>query len=204
MWISPSWQDTDFEQPLSIEDKITIFEDRTIGWKLDIADQAINGSEDKTPIPHSGYAAMDIVFSYFEMISKYEKGYAQIGQSEKHFKLGVYAVFPWMKQHQVQTNIPGVVGQVKSLTDYVLDLLYKGVRCGLYHSGITNGRIVITSGIYEPMALDLQNMVLIINPHLLVPAIMAHFNTFISRIRDPNNRELRKNFETRFDFDTTV
>jgi hypothetical protein len=54
------------------------------------------------------------------------------------------------------------------------------------------------------MALDLQNMVLIINPHPLVPKLITHFNTYVSRLRDSNNLELRNKFEVRFDIDSQV
>ena len=210
MWISPAHQDTDFRQPLCIDDKITIFEDRTIGWKLDISDQVINGRkrpdgvEERSPIPHSGYAAMDIVFSYFEMIAKYEDGFAQKGLSEIYFKRGVFSVFPSLKLARVPANIPGVQGKVVSIIDYVLDIMYEGIRCGLYHSGITNGRVVITGGIQQPIALDLQNMVLIINPHLLVIALKVHFTGFIAGLRDTHNQDLRQKFEARFDFDSPI
>ena len=121
MWISPSFQVTDFRQPLSISDKIAIFEDRTIGWKLDIADQVINGrkrsdgSEERSPILHSGFATLEIVFSYFEMIAKYEDGFAQKGGSRKFFELGVYSVFPELRRYQVPAEIQEVRGEVKSV-----------------------------------------------------------------------------------------
>lgn len=92
VWLSPSYHDTDFSLPFSLEDKITLFEDRILGWKLNIADQLINGSQEKSPIRHSGYATLDIVFSYFEMIAKYEAGFTG-GESKKYFKQGVYSVF---------------------------------------------------------------------------------------------------------------
>lgn len=210
MWISPSFQDDDFRHPLNIEDKITIFEDRTLGWKLDIADQIINGkkrpdgSEELPAIPHSGYAVLDIVFSYFEMIAKYDDGFAQIGKSKEYFKQGVFSVFPYLNKYHLQANVPGVQGKVVPIVDYVLDVMYEGVRCGLYHSGVTNGRIILTGGIQKPMALDLQNMVLIINPHLLVPAIKTHFARYVNHLKNPRNVNLRIKFEARFDFDSTV
>jgi hypothetical protein len=210
MWISPSYQDSDFQYPLGVDDKITIFEDRVLGWKLDIADRVINGrsspesGEERPPIPHSGYATLDIIFSYFEMIAKYEDGYTQARQSEEYFKAGVYSVFPQMKSYQVQGNIPGVQGKVVSVIDYVLDLMYDGVRCGLYHSGATNGRVELSAGFQAPLVFDSQNIALGINPHLLVPKLRAHFMDYINRLRDPNNSDLRRKFEARFDFDTRV
>lgn len=62
LWLSPSYQDINFPVPHSLETKITLFEDRVLGWKLDIADQIINGGQEKPSIRYSGYATLDIVF----------------------------------------------------------------------------------------------------------------------------------------------
>jgi len=208
MWVSPSHQDTEFQQPLSIENKIMIFEDRTIGWKLDVADQVINGKKqadgsiERSPIPHSGYATLDIIFSYFEMIAKYEAGFAKMGQSEKFFKQGVFLVFPALRDPQLLANIPAIHGDVALLVSNTLDVMYEGIRCGLYHSGITNGRVIITGEIQQAMGIDLQKSVLIINPHLLVKALKGHFVGYITGLRNPNNHRKRQNFEARFDFDS--
>ncbi len=163
LWISPSYQDTDFPHPHTLETKITLFEDRVRRWKLDIADQLINGSQEKSPIRHSGYATLDIVVSYFEMIAKYEDGF--IGRkSEEYFKKGVYSVFPEFKNIPPPAQTPlSPVGNVVSLIDVVLDLMYDGIRCGLYHSGITNGKIFLIGEIETPMAFELQNQMLIVN-----------------------------------------
>jgi len=72
--------------------------------------------------------------SYFEMIAKYENGYAKTRRSEEHFRLGVYSVFPELRNFQASANVPGVQGNVVSIVDCVLDVLYEGLRCGLYHS----------------------------------------------------------------------
>lgn len=204
IWLSPSYQDTDFPLPHSLDTKITLFEDRVFGWKLDIADLMINGGQEKTPIRHSGFAVLDIVFSYFEMIAKYEAGFTG-RESEKYFKLGVYSVFPELKNVPPPAPTPlSPVGNVLSLVDAVLDLMYEGVRCGLYHSGITNGKIFLTGEINTPIAFELQNQMLVVNPHLLVPRLKAHLRDYIARLRDINNLDLRTRFETRYDFDTRV
>ena len=208
MWISPSYQDADFPSPMSLDDKIKVFEDRTVGWKLDVADQVINGkirpdgTKEREPIPHSGYAALDIVFSYFEVIGKYEAGYAQAGDSRRYFKEGGYSIFPGLRAARPPLGGAGVVGNIRNVVDEVLDIMYEGVRCGLYHTGITNGRVLLTGEVRHPLAFDPQNGILIINPHLLVPALKQHLGDYVARLRDVNNQDLRRNFERRFDYDT--
>jgi hypothetical protein len=161
-----------------------------------------DGSEERSPIPHSGYATMDIVFSYFEMIAKYEDGYTDKDQSKKYFKQGVLSVFPHLKKYRRNKIIQDARGNDISVVDYVLNLLYDDVRCGLYHAGGTNGPIMITSGVEYPIILDLQDEFLIINPHLLVPDLIGHFVAYINNLRDHNNTDLRMKFEARFDFES--
>jgi hypothetical protein len=208
MWISPSYQDTAFPIPHSIDTKITLFEDRVLGWKLNIADQIINGQKGSNgkdeilPIKHAGYAVLDIVFSYFEMRAKYEDGFSENGRSKEYFKAGVYSVFPVLRQVSPTSIVPGIQGNVIDMVEVVLDLMYEGIRCGLYHSGITNGKIMLTGDIQAPMAFHVENQGLIVNPHLLVPRLKSNLAEYVSRLRDINNHELRKKFETRYDFDT--
>jgi hypothetical protein len=197
MWISPNYQDTNFQWPLSIDDKITIFLDRTYGWQLNIADQCINGKKGRNgkiiskPIPHSDFAALHIVLSYFEMIAKYQGGFTEEGKSKYYFKEGVYAVFPQLKTEDSE------------IVNSLLDALYSGARCGLYHAGMTDRRIVIFRGIDKPFAFDTKESRLIINTNLLIEALKAHLKRYEKQLRDNNNSRLRENFEKRFDFDTS-
>lgn len=194
MWVSPNFQDTDFPCPLTIQDKINIFLDRTYGWQLDIADQCINGRKGPgesaiPPINHAGFAVLHIVLSFFEMIAKYHDGFVTNGKSEHYFKLGVYYVFP-----QLRTESSKIV-------DSLLNALYFGARCGLYHGGMTDHRIVITGETGFPMVFDHRYSRLKINPHLLVPALKAHLAEFGALLQNPDNIQLRRNFEKRFDYD---
>lgn len=197
MWITPNYQNTDFSWPLNIDDKITIFLDRTNGWQLDIADQCINGKKGPDgeiiakPIPNSGFAVLNIALSYFEMIAKYQDGFTRKDKSKYYFKQGVYSVFPQLKK-----------GPLK-IVDSLMDVLYSGGRCGLYHSGITDPRIILTGDIKFRMEFDAERSRLIINPHLLIPALKVHLKDYGEQLRDVNNSLLRKNFEKRFDFDAS-
>jgi len=185
MWISPNYKVANFSWPLNIDAKITMFLDRTRGWQLDIADQCLK------EIKHSGFAVLSIVFSYFEMIAKYQDGYVQDSKSKQYFKEGVYSVFPDLRRHPMAT------------VDKLLDLLYHGVRCGLFHTGITDPRIMLTGETNAAVIFKRQPPRLIINPHLLVPELKAHFERYERQLRQVSNSVLRKNFEKRFDFDSS-
>jgi hypothetical protein len=69
MWITWNHQDTDFQYPLTFEDKVEIFYQQTLGWQLHIADLLANGGQtfgDDTTIPsvrHSGFAVLHICMS---------------------------------------------------------------------------------------------------------------------------------------------
>ncbi len=199
--ISPDYKNTDFSLPLSIDDKITIFFDRVDGWQLGIADQCINGRKGPNgeiePIPDSGFAVLHIVLSYFEMIAKYQDGFEDTGESGHYFKKGVYSVFPQFEPE----SLP--------IVDSLLDILYSGARCGLYHSGMTDSRIILTGGGDEPIELlvfDPQKrgkVKLRINPHLLVPVLRTHLRDYVEQLRDAHNSTLRQNFEKRFDFEAS-
>lgn len=197
MWLTPNYKASDFSWPLSTDDKITIFIDRTYGWQLDIADQCINGKKGSdgkiiiNSIPHSGFAVLHIVLSYFEMIAKYQDGFAKNGRSEHYFKKGVYSVFP-----QLNTKPPQAV-------DDLLKVLYSGGRCGLYHGGMTDSRISLTGDVRVPMAFDTQRSKLIINPHLLIPELRNHLKNYDEQIRNMKNSLLRDNFEKRFDYESS-
>lgn len=182
--ISPHFKNTDFPSGMSLDQKIEVFADRVKGWKLDIAQQCVDN------IPHSGFAVLDIVCSYFEMIAKYQDGFTndgKIGTSDKYFRKGFENVFP---------NLSDTSPEIR---ERILNKLYKDVRCGLYHAGITGPNIELSGDFNFPVAFASQPDIVKINPHRLVPALEQHFQSYIRQLHNHKNEELRKNFETRFD-----
>lgn len=188
MWKSPNLNDSDFILPVSIDDKIDVFADRTIGWQLGIANLIANGSPAIKAIPHSGFAVLSIVINHFEFIAKYKEGFDKKGKPEKFFKKGVKEVFPKLLEYP------------EDIVDDLLKLLYSGARCGLYHDGITGSKIILTGEIKAAVKYD-NGKRLIINPHKLVTRLIEHFHTYIEELKIPNNQDLRINFERRFDFE---
>jgi len=194
MWISPKHVLTDFSRPLTIDQKIDLFAEQVIGWKLNIAEILINGGKDDANNFHekgihgSGFAVLDIVFSYFEMIAKFYDGYIGNNSSQRYFKKGIRLVFPEI-QGKFAVNFEGIE-----------DHLYSDGRCMLYHSGFLDGKIMITGDFPKAIGYDKEHNRSIINPHKLPSELIIHFSNYIIDLKDTKNVILRANFEKRFDY----
>jgi len=180
--ISPHFLDIDFPSSMSLDQKIEVFADSVKGWQLDIAQQCADS------IPHSGFAVLSIVWSYFEMIAKFQDGYTNDGKSEEYFSKGFDNVFP---------NLSNPSPEIK---ERLLKKLYKDVRCGLYHAGITGPNIALSGDFNFSVAFASPPDSVRINPHKLVPDLEQHFQSYIRQLRNHNNEDLRRNFETRLNY----
>ena len=173
--------------------KIDIFYEKLWGWTLYPAFLMMKGgrSHDNTrdiaSIPHAGFACLHILLSYFEMIAKYLDGNAS-DKSKESFIRGVRYVFPTIDE------MPYFA------TQQFLSSLYSGARCGLYHMSMTGYGIVITGGDETPeISYSQSGKEIILNPEKLPQALIDNLNKYCNCIRDPNQTDLRKKFEQRFD-----
>jgi hypothetical protein len=187
-FVSPNIQKAALLFPLTLSDKINIFEDRVLGWQLNVAWELYYGPH-AGPAPvqplikHNGFAVLYILLSYFEMIPKYEKGDLS-EDSGKWFKEGITAVFPEFKGHAAETSI--------------LSGMWKGARNGLYHSAMTKSRVFVSG---EAAGIDYDGVKkrLTINPGVVATRAIAHFEDYVTRLRDASNGVLRENFRKKFD-----
>jgi hypothetical protein len=184
--VTPTRSVNDFRLPLSLEQKIDVFFERTDGWQLQIADRIINGVTDKNGIflgpSETSYAVLSIVFSFFEAVAKYEDGYVDIHETERYFKQGVRSLFPEIDAYPE-----------------LLDIFYKHVRCGLYHFGFTNPRVFIRDDFKAAMAFTKERR-LVINPSILIMKLREYLKCYVEMLHDAKNTTARANFEKRFDF----
>ncbi len=183
VWISPKYRNIDFPHGMSLDQKIQVFEDQVMGWQLNIARQCAE------KIPHAGFAMLNIVFSYFEMIAKSQDGYIdskRARESRKYFKKGFKSVFP------------NLINESPEIVEQLLNTLYINVRCGLYHAGMTGPNIKISPNYSQPIIFAISSGEVQINTYKLVPVLILHFQSYISQLRDPKNEDLRKKFERRY------
>lgn len=193
MWITWKHQKSDFSWPPLFDEKVEIFYHRVLGWQLHIADLLANGGQvfgEAAVVPavrHSGFAVLHICFSYFEMIGQYEQKNASTKTSTDYFKEGVKSVFPQL------------FAEHGKAIEALLTRLYKGVRCGLYHSAMTLPGVGLgpTTGA-TPITYDAKTQQLAINPEGLPKALKNHLEQFRAQLLDSKNTTLRQNFERRF------
>lgn len=198
--ISPLSTNITCPLPHDFATKVRLFWERFHGWKLEIAQKILNGyqsddGEGHPGIPHSGYAAMDVMFSYFEPLGKYLDGYLDPGDNGKsgyYFKEGVRNVFQFS-------------GYNPADVDKLLGVLWGGIRCGIYHAGQTKHGVLISGTTPEAIRFAVSDEIIIVNPHKLAEGLIWHVTDYRDRLlREGETSQLGKNFIARYDYDNPL
>jgi hypothetical protein len=179
-WISPHFRQGDFPGGPSRDQKIAIFADRIRGWMLDPAERLLHLD------PHSGFAVLAILGTYFEMIAKYQDGRMAVGESGRYFRDGV-------------RDVLSTLDSPPQVSDDVADLLYRGLRNGLYYGGFPTTAIAVNGGLPAVLQYDASGPVVTLNPSQVLLAIQRHFSQYISRLSNVAEDTLRDRFQDRFD-----
>jgi hypothetical protein len=155
-----------------IETKILIFEDRINGWFLDVANKLKENNE-------AGFVIVMISLGYVEGIQQYVEGAGSDTGSKDCFVRGIKRIFTLDDRY-----------------DTLIENLYKGARCGLFHNFMTSSSISI-SGDYPDVIL-FNNNVISINPHKFIDCIRKDFEKYVEDLKNKENIVVRSNFEKRF------
>lgn len=181
--LSPKYDTTKLQEP-TLEDYIDVYEDQIDGWYLSYA-KRMHSDE------HAGFAALQIVFSYFEGHAVFYRGEDSNGQSKRFFHNAFLSVFPELRTYG---------GITPELLDRTISSMYEDGRCGFFHSGITRKRFMLRDG--EPIirieidpSTRQQVVGVFLDRRKFVDRVCQHFETYIARLRDPAETELRANFE---------
>lgn len=166
MWVSKYSRDTDFPKgPLSANDRIRLLDERVRGWILEPA-RALEKADQ-----HSGYALLNLVLPYFEMIAQCEAGTTSERKSGPFFSAGLRTVLG-----------------AKCPDDRFLRAFYAAARCGCFHDGLAREDVVLSGSFAEPI--EVLNGVFQVNPHRLLAAVESHFVAYLARLRHPGGGEL--------------
>src|SRR5688572_12629209 len=179
--LSPRHTSQDFKDGWTLDDKIEVFIARIEGWQLGVAEEIVNKK-----IKGRGLALLHILFSYFEMIGKYQDGVIEDGRTSRYYFLkGVKTTFPEIQSEEDK--------------DF-LQNLYTSVRNGLFHTGMPRSNVILQDNTPGSIGHIPGANLLSINPDLLVKDLQFRFSEYASQLRDKTNTELRMKFEARFDY----
>lgn len=184
-YISPNFNHEKLEKP-TLEDMIDVFEDRIRNWLLLPAKHLIE-------TPNGLVAATALLSSYFEGIEIYLSGKDSKNHSGEFFVNGFLKVF-------------SVHGEGKEMLKKAAEGIYKQLRCGFAHDGMFRYRvffdetlskaILVTwprkNGVFDTTG-ELQSIA--INPSRFYECIMTHFESYLKRLREGIDKELKEAFE---------
>jgi len=164
----------------NLETRVAVYEDQIRGWFHDPARILQKASD------HAGFVLLLIAVNYVESYAIFRRGEDSNRQSRDFFLDAFKEIF-------------FSEAEDSRILDDAIDEFYDQVRCGLFHAGITRGKVVLTE---LPRAVDIEvnnqtgKVVRIkIDPHKLLDEVEDHFSSYVMRLRDPNEAELRKNFD---------
>jgi hypothetical protein len=182
--ISPKFTEEKLDNP-TVEDLIDVFEDRIKFWLLEPSKQLMQTEIGWVP-------GFSLLLSYFEGIWIYTSGKDSKNKSKEFFRKAFLDVFR-------------ASGLSEPLLDRIGALLYEDARCGFFHDCIFRGRTFFASINQAEMLITLPKkdgkidetgaiQSIFIDVQKSHDTVSKHFATFISRLRNPTEIELRKSF----------
>ena len=156
--------------PFNSMDKIKIYERQVWDWFLN---PATTLSKNK----RNGFVVMMICLSYLEGAEEYKRGVSSQNRSKEFFKSALNRLYPG-----------------KFSDDPELEDFYKEARCGLFHTGMVRGRILINNRFNEAVEFDQDDIK--VSPTKFLRDIKNDFSQFINELR--TNTESRARFSGRY------
>ena len=159
--------------PTNIDDKIKIYERQVKGWFLNRASRLLRGKD-------NGFIILMIALSYIEGIEEYRTGESSNRRSNEFFIRGVQRIF-------------SIEGNLNQLDDF-----YSQVRCGLFHSGMTRNKVILTDDDSSQIIEFNENETIKINYRKFLHKIRIDFNRYLKILKNPENITERNNFNRMF------
>ncbi|SEV93384.1 hypothetical protein [[Clostridium] fimetarium] len=159
--------------PNDIDDKIFIYKRQVDEWFLS---RAVSLCSEK----NNSFVVVMIATSYIEGVEQYRHGGLSNRKSKEYFLEGMRRIF-----------------RVQNVTDDQLSVLYKQLRCGLFHNGMSGDAVVLSHRF--KINIEFSNRGTIdINPQLFLSDIIQDFEQYINDLTNLENTIMRNNFDCMF------
>lgn len=160
-----------FLNPDNTFDKIKIYERQVKGWFLNRASRFLRGDKNDLIV-------LMVCLSYLEGIEQYRRGESSHRRSQEFFKGTIHRLYPGKYSDP-------------DLTDF-----YHEARCGLFHNGMIDKRIIFSCTRFDSALEFKDNGDIEVNPKLFLRDIKEDFKNYIRELK--RNRELQRNFNNQF------
>lgn len=176
----------------SFETRLAIYEDQIRGWFHDQARILQRASA------NAGFVILLVVISYVENYAIFSKGEDSNKKSKEFFRYGFKDIFT----PKLESGIAGDEEQ-KKIVNEVINEIYRQVRCGLFHTGRTREKVVL-SKLDRPVMIEVNKgtgdvLRIHLDPYKMLDRIEDHFSNYVMRLRDPDEKELRENFDKAYE-----
>jgi hypothetical protein len=164
--------------PCCLDGKILIYQRQVEGWFLDPAEYLL-----KQMYTQSGFVVLSICLSYLQAVQQYKEGQASIGRSRDFFLRAFQDVF-----------------SSSEMEDEFADLLYIEGRCGLFHDGMTRGKIAYDMELDKAFKVinNGSQDTIYFHPKYCLKGVKEHFADYISKLKREEEGRLRHNFYSMF------
>jgi len=164
--------------PYQLNGKIIIYQRQVEGWFLDPADRLLEQMDTQ-----ASFVVLSICLSYLEAVQQHKEGQASNGKSRDFFLRAFQDVF-----------------SSSEMEDEFADLLYIEGRCGLFHDGMTRGKIAYDMELDKAFKVinNGSQDTIYFHPKYCLEGVKAHFADYISKLKNEKEVNLRDNFKSMF------
>lgn len=154
--------------PRDIDDKIIIYERQVKDWFLSPASNLV-----KYRNKNKGFIVLMICLSYLEGVEQYRQGVQSHGNSRNFFVAALERMYPGMH------------------SEYNLKEFYSQARCGLFHSGMVQGKMIINNQFSN--SIEFEGLDIRVSPKKLLEDVENDFNEYLRELRV--TQDLREKFD---------
>ena len=161
--------------PNNLDDKIKIYEREVNGWFINPALLSLHNDSFL-----NSYLALMVCMSYVEGVEQYRQGSHSRNKSKQFFISSINRIFP------------------NKYSNKNIEKLYREVRCGLFHNGMTEGSITFNNTYPDSIKFENSKKLIRVNPSQLLLEIKNDFQQFINELKIQTNTEARTKFNRMF------
>jgi len=164
--------------PYQLNGKIIIYQRQVEGWFLEPADRLLKQMDTQ-----ASFVVLSICLSYLEAVQQHKEGEPSRNNNKAFFLRAFQDVF-----------------SSSEMEDEFADLLYIEGRCGLFHDGMTRGKMVYDMELDKAFKVinNGSQDTIYFHPKYCLEGVKAHFADYIGKLKNEEEVTLRSNFGSMF------